>query len=224
MNALLLIGSPKPKASASRSFGEALVTRLAVRGAQARTARVAPAFESAETLGRLLDEIGWADLVVLSFPVYVDSLPAPVMRLLEAWADGGPSRLAPGGSTRRLAVLTQCGFPEVTHCAVAIDVCRQFCREAGVEWAGALAFGMGGAIEGRPVERSPLARSIGAFDAAADALMAGREIPEAAAQSVRRQLAPSWTYTMFGGLVWWWVARKRGVKGPLRLRRYAQPL
>jgi NAD(P)H-dependent FMN reductase len=219
MNTLLLIGSPKPRASASRSFGEAILTRLAARGSSTRTANVTPSFRSPDALRRLLDEVEWADLVVLSFPVYVDSLPAPVTRFLEAWAEEAtprPSRLR----ATRLAVLTQCGFPEVAHCAVAIDVCRAFCRETGVEWAGALAFGTGGAVEGRPVERSPLARAVAAFDAAAEALAAGRPIPASAAQALERQFAPGWVYTWFGGLGWWFLARKRGAKEPLRLRPY----
>jgi multimeric flavodoxin WrbA len=222
MNALLLIGSPKPNASASRSFGEALLTRLADRGAATRVSRVTPSFRSTDLLARLLDDVGWADLVVLSFPVYVDSLPAPLMRLLEAWADAAAAAPAAGLRAKRLVVLTQCGFPEADQCQTAIAVCREFCREAGVEWAGALAFGTGGALEGRAIERSPLARAVPAFEQAVDALTAGREIPAAAIGAVGRQFAPTWAYTMFGGLLWWRVARRRGGREPLRLRRYPQ--
>jgi NAD(P)H-dependent FMN reductase len=222
MNALLLVGSPKPGRSASRSFGEAVLQRLDARGATTRVERVTPVLRSAAALASRLEDIAWADLVVLSFPVYVDSLPAPVTRLLEAWADAAPGSTPPASEPKRLAVLTQCGFPEAHQCATAVEVCREFCREVGVRWAGALTFGTGGALEGRAVERSPLARVAGAFDDAADALMAGREIPDHVRSALAKPIARSWIYTWFGGLGWWWLARKRGNRQPLRLRRYVQ--
>ncbi len=222
MNTLLLIGSPKPGASASRSFGEAMLDRLAARGAETRMARATPAFRSPDAMDRLMTDIDWADLVLLSCPVYMDTLPAPVMRVLEMWARRAG---APGpaiGHRVRLAALVQCGFPEVQHCTSAIDVCEEFCRESGVGWAGALAFGCGGALAGRTLERSPLAKVVPALDEAVDALAAGREIPAEARRAFGRQFAPTWTYTLFGGLSWWWIARKRGGRESLRLRRYPQ--
>lgn len=222
MNALLLIGSPKPAASASRSFGEAMLGRLAARGAETRTVRVSPTFRSPDAMDRLMQDIDWADLVVLSFPLYVDSLPAPVVRLLETWGHRACAGKTPAGHAVRLAALVQCGFPEARHCAPAIDVCEEFCRESGVGWAGALAFGCGGALAGRSPERSPLAKAVPALDRAADELAVGREIPAEARQIVGRQFAPNWAYTLFGGLSWWWIGRKRGNREPLRLKRYPQ--
>lgn len=222
MNTLLLIGSPKPGASASRSFGEAVLGRLAARGAETRTARVTPAFRSPEAMDLLLMDVAWADLVLLSFPVYVDTLPAPVMRLLETWASRAGARETTATRPVRLAALVQCGFPEARHCASAVDVCEEFCRESGVGWAGALAFGCGGAISGRTPEQSPLAKAVPALDEAVEALAAGRAIPDEARRVVGRQFAPIWAYTLFGGLGWWWIARKRGCREPLRLRRYLQ--
>lgn len=219
MNALLLIGSPKRGASASRSFGDAVLSRLSGRGLQTRTERVTPILRSEEARQTALQAVAEADLVILSFPVYVDTVPAPVMRLLELWAD---QRAATPSRPCRLAVLTQCGFPEPKHCDIAVDACRLFCAESGVEWAGALAFGMGGAIEKRPVEQSPLARSIHAFDEAAEALAAGRPIPDSATAALRRQLVPSWSYRLVGWPMWWWLARKRGAREGLKYRRYPQ--
>ena len=222
MNTLLLIGSPKPGESASRSFGEAVLGRLVARGAETRTARVTPSFRSPEAMDGLMTDLDWADLVLLSSPVYVDTLPGPVMRLLETWSRRASAQEPAERRPVRLALLVQCGFPEARHCASAIDVCEEFCREAGVVWNGALAFGCGGALSGRTPERSPLAKVVPALDAAAEALAAGREIPEEARRTFGRQFAPTWGYTLFGGFSWWWIARKRGGREPLRLRRYPQ--
>jgi multimeric flavodoxin WrbA len=218
--ALLLIGSPKPGKSASRTFAEAMGSRLEVRGCETSVARVVPSFRDDARLAELLAEIAAADLVVLSFPVYVDSLPAPLLRLLESWA----ATIADGSMPprrRHLTVLTQCGFPESSHCAVAIETCRLFAEKTGVVWAGSLAFGMGGSIEGGSVERSPLSGRLASLDAAANALAAGQPIPEAATAVFARPLAPAWTYPLLGGWGWSRQAKKRGCSEPLTLKRYA---
>lgn len=220
--ALLLVGSPKPRGSASRGFAEALGARLGARGWECVTERVTPIARDAAQAAVLLEAIDGADLVVLSFPVYVDSLPAPVLRLLEEWSAAIDAGRFASQAPKRLAVLTQCGFPEASHCDVAIEVCRLFAERTGVEWAGALAFGMGGAIESNPIERSPLAGRLDAFDAAADALAAGEAIPASSTESFARPLAPAWVYPLIGGFAWSRLARKRGCTEPLRLRRYAQ--
>ena len=220
--ALLLVGSPKPKGGASSSFAGAVDSRLESRGWETRTERITPAFSNAEHMRRLIGAIGTSDLVVLSFPVYVDSLPAPVMRLLEAWRDAVTDDSLDAAAAPRLAVLTQCGFPEAKHCDVAVEVCRLFAEGVGAEWAGALAFGMGGSIEGRPVEQSPLGRVLPEFDAAVSALAEGRPIPPTSTAAFARPLAPAWAYPLAGGFIWKRQARKRGCTEPLTLRRYAQ--
>lgn len=217
--ALMLIGSPKPGESASRSFAEALGERLGARGFDIRTQAIGRRFPVGHEV-ELLGAVDEADLVVLSFPVYVDSLPSHVVALLETWQAAHESgRLS--ARPRRLAVLTQCGFPEVEHCQVAIDICRLFAQKVGAEWGGALAFGVGGVIQGRRPEESPLARRVADLDAAADALAQGLPVPQSATASFARPLTPSWVYPLFGRIMWPRMAKKRGCTEPLKLRRHA---
>lgn len=219
--AVLLIGSPKPGKSASRTFAEALGQRMDAREFETRVERIGPIIRDEEALAALLGDIVTADVVVLSFPVYWDSLPAPVLRFLEAWAAGLADGSLPA-SAPRLAVLTQCGFPEASHCQVAIDVCRLFAAENGVGWAGALAFGMGGSIAGGSVERSPLGPRMKAFDAAADALSAGGSIPESSTEAFARPLVPAWGYPLLGGWLWGQQAKKNGCTEPLTCKPYVR--
>jgi NAD(P)H-dependent FMN reductase len=81
--ALLLVGSPKPGASSSGSLGAYLLEGLEKRGMTTQTLRVAKAVRSDEAVGQLRAAVAAADLVVLSFPLYVDSLPGPATRALE---------------------------------------------------------------------------------------------------------------------------------------------
>lgn len=216
--AVLLLGSPKAKGSASRVVGEAMLTRLAARGWDVRTERIPTAMDDDAKAAAVLDAAAPADLVVLAFPLYVDTLPALVTRFLERWADSGGSLR--GG--QRLAVLVQCGFPEAAHCAPAIEVCRHFAEEAGLEWAGAIAFGMAGSLASGSLERSPYARALPALDEAADALAAGEGIPASAVAAFATPPMPRWLYTLIGNVGWRIEARKQSADASLRVKRYAQ--
>ena len=89
-------------------------------------------------------------------------------------------------------------------------------------WAGHLAFGMGGGLEGRKPEQSALARRVPQLDEAAKALARGEAIPQTASDAFRPPLAPPWIYPLFGRFMWRRKAKQNRCAQPLRLRRYAQ--
>ena len=182
--------------------------------------RITPAVRDEDKLAALLGKVVAADLVVLAFPVYWDSLPSPVVQLLEAWAPRLTHESMP--SSARLAVLTQCGFPEEAHCRVAVEICQRFAENTGITWAGALAFGPGAPLEGAKLEKSPLASRVKAFDDAMDALAAGGVIPDSSTATFAKPLAPASVYPLLGWFMWNFQARNRGCKEPLTTKRYAQ--
>lgn len=102
-----------------------------------------------KTCNELLVAVANADIVVLAFPLYVDSLPAAVIRGLELISRNRKSEPVP--KKQRLISIVNCGFPEAQHNKTAILICRCFAREAEFEWAGGLALGGGEAINGKPL-------------------------------------------------------------------------
>ena len=147
--AVLLVGSAKPAAtSTSESLGEYLFARLAERGVTTSTLRVSGNRASPvdrQLAGALAD----ANLFVLAAPIYVDSFPYLVTRTLESIASRGNRR-----ARCTFAALVNCGFPEAAQCRTALDIAEAFARRAGFKWAGGLALGEGGAIDGNPSRRS----------------------------------------------------------------------
>ena len=220
MNALIVVGSPKGRASASYALGTALADGLRDRGAVVCDGFVHHALRSAEETGWLLDAIDAADVVVLAFPLYVDSLPAPLVRLLELVA--GRRAAAPRG-TPRLGVLVQCGFPEARQCDTAVAICRLFAERTGMRWAGALSMGMGGQLAGG-IGTLPGGgqQVLHALDLAAESLASGGDIPEEAAALFAKPLIPRWMYTLFGNIGWRLQMRKHAAGRPMGYRPYEQ--
>ncbi len=218
MNALLLIGSPRMKTSASFTLGQYLLDRLAEHDVAGETHFVRKALRSDETTDELIDAVAQANVVILSTPLYVDSLPAPVTRLLEILAQRLEDLERP--KQQQFVAICNSGFPEAEHNDIALAICEQFAQATGFTWAGELALGAGEAVKGRPLtENEGMARNvIAALDQTAEALARGEAVPDEAQSLMRQSLIPPWMYRTVGQLGWLMQSRKHGQFGKLRRR------
>ena len=110
--AVLLVGSPRTGKSTSSSLGGYLFEQLQARGIETQTLQIYTSFNSQTRMDALYEALDNADLVVLAFPVYVDTLPAPVTATLEKIAarrQGNSSKISlcchfklwlPGGASQ----------------------------------------------------------------------------------------------------------------------------
>jgi hypothetical protein len=177
---------------------------------------------SMERFQALVKAVQAADLVTLAFPLYVDSLPAPVIEALERIAAQRTGQ-KDGGKLQKFAAIVNCGFPEAKHTANALAVCATFARQAGFEWVGGLALGGGeGMVHGASLAELggraiPLRQSL---DLAAEALLAGDPIPQAAQALIEKPFIPSWLYRIFGGYGWRQQAKRWGMQRELMRRPY----
>jgi hypothetical protein len=184
------------------------------------------AFDSPEKEASLISAALTADLLIFSFPLYVDHLPAPVIRTLDRIAAGRRLRPIPGGPRPRLAALVQCGFPETHQNEPAIDIMRRFADFNGFEWAGGLALGMGGAAGGRPMPEKPsglLRNVLRAIDQAAAALAEGGKIPEETIALLGKPMMPKKLYFLAANWGWRQQARRNGRKAGRRIDLRGRP-
>lgn len=222
-NAVLLVGSAKPEGvSTSQALGEALLTRLAARGIAGNTFLAQRAMRTEARIQELLAAIDAADVVVLAFPLYVDTLPYLVTAALEQIARHR-QQAAPEHAPLFVAI-TNCGFPEVAHNALALRVCRQFARQAHFAWGGGLALGGGGVLNGQsPDQAGGKARLIvQSLDLAADALALGQPVPDAAVELMARPIIPASLYMLMGDIGWVQRSWQNGVLWKLGARPFAE--
>jgi len=219
--ALLLVGSPRMGKSTSNAVGTYLLEQLSEHGIETDTLYAHAALRSPEKTQALLDAVEAADLMILSFPLYVDSLPAPAIAALERIA---AARRRPDPSRRQaFAAICNSGFPEAAHNNLALGICGTFSRQGGFAWAGGLALGAGGMVAGRDLTQmggQTLALR-GALDQAAEALAQGHPIPEAAQAAVAAPVIPAWMYRLMGNTGWIVTAARQGALRNLWRRPYA---
>ncbi|MDA8082102.1 MAG: NAD(P)H-dependent oxidoreductase [Nitrospiraceae bacterium] len=217
---LLLVGSPGPQ-STSLSLGSHLTGLLGQHGMETETLHITSCLRSPGAEETLLAAAGRADILILASPLYVDSLPGPVVAALRILAQQQGARRA--GTRRRLLAIVNCGFPESHHNDTALAQVRLFCRDTGIEWSGGLGLGGGGMIAGRPLAQKGRAvrNVLASLALAACALAEDEPLPEHAVSLMARPLTPAWLYILVGHLGWLLQARRFGVLGRINDRPYS---
>ncbi len=218
-HAALLVGSPRTKKSTSASLGGYLMEQLNARGVGTEIIQVYTSFNSAERTRLTLEKLDQADLIVLAFPLYVDSLPAPVIAALEKIV----AHRASVKVAQSFAAIANCGFPEARHNDTALAICERFANETGMAWLGSLALGGGeGFVHGVPLNEMdgramPLKKSL---ELAAASLALGFSIPQEARDILARPIIPNWLYKMFGGFGWKQAAKQYGTVKSVHAQPY----
>lgn len=221
-SAVLVVGSAKQPHSTSERLAEHMALRLRAQGVATEMLSIHRMINSEARQRDLVAKINAADVVVLAFPLFVDSLPFILVKTLEMVA---ASRIGnPGPKAQTLMAMVNCGFPEAHQNDLAIAMCRRFAKESGFQWAGGTGLGGGETINGRPLAAcGRMVRNvIAALDLAADALAAGRPVPEQAVALMARPLVPNFLYRVVGELGWQWRSHRHGVRKQLNARPYAR--
>ena len=208
--ALLIEGSPKTKsASTSGVLGGYLLGRLKAHGWETESLPLRAGLRLEPGQEELLSSTDRADLLLLAFPLYVDSLPFLVTKALELIASHRQTN--PKRRAQRLVAIVNNGFPEAAQNALALAICRRFADQSGIAWAGGLAMGAGEALSSgqslTTLSRSvpPVDHVINALDMAGAALAAGQPVPGEATRLMARSPIP-----LLHSSVWRWLFVKMG--------------
>ena len=217
---LFLIGSPKGPKSTSESLAAYLSNKLQEKGIDTEKCYVYPSFKSDKGQEELSSAVDRSDILILVFPLYVDSLPSLVIRAMEVIAEH--RKKITNVKRQKFVAITNCGFPEAHQTETALAICRRFAGETGMEWLGGLGLGMGGAINRKPLEELGfMTRNVRkSLDLTAAALAGGESVPQEAVDLMSRRLLPVWLYLYFGNRGWKRHARKNNVLEKIEDRPY----
>ena len=231
--ALLIVGSPKVKSpSTSAVLGGYVLNQLKQKGWETESLTLRRNLLNGEEPNDFLAAVERANLLLLAFPLYIDSLPFLMMKSLEVMAKY--LSLNPQKRSKRLLAIVNNGFPEAHHNAVALGICRQFAADTGMVWSGGLAMGAGEALfGGLPIEgteragRPPVKHIIQALELASAALAKGQMIPPEAGKLMAQTpipLMPSslwrWLFIKIANQRWRSIAKVNQVGGE---ELWAQP-
>jgi hypothetical protein len=135
--ALLIVGSPKVKRpSTSGVLGGYLLERLKQNGWETQSSTLRAGLRREEEQAKLLTAVDTANLLILAFPLYIDSLPFLMTKALQVITKHrleNPNRLP-----QSVVAISNNGFIEAHQNNVALAICHQFAKQSQIAWAGAL--------------------------------------------------------------------------------------
>lgn len=204
--ALLIIGSPKVKSpSTSAVLGGYVLNQLKQRGWETESLTLRGNLLKGNGQTEFVGAVDRANLILLAFPLYIDSLPFLMMKSLEVMAEYISAH--PQESPKRLFAIVNNGFPEAHNNTPALAICQRFAIDTGMIWLGGLAMGAGPALfGGLPIEgterkgRPPVKHVIQALDIASAALADGQIVPSEADKLMAKTPIPLMPFRL-----WRWL-------------------
>ena len=203
--ALLIIGSPKVKSpSTSAVFGGYVLNQLKQKGWETESLTLRGHLLQGKGPTEFLAAVDRAELILLVFPLYIDSLPFLMMKSLEVMAEH--LSINPQKPPKRLLAIANNGFPEAHNNAPALAICRRFAADTGMVWSGGLATGAGLTLfNGQSIEETqrkglPVKHVIRALDLASAALADGQIVPPEAAKLMAKTPIPFMPFRL-----WRWL-------------------
>jgi len=161
-------GTPKAKGSASGS----MIRHIAKALGEPVTTYQATRLVRSKDPGQELADILRAEVILFVFPLYVDALPAPLIRVLTLLEKAMRTDMT---NPPRVYAVCQCGFFEAEHNRLALDIVANFCARTGLDWRYGVGVG-GGAYAGSQANHptsGPTAVVFTALDDLAQAIRTG---------------------------------------------------
>lgn len=208
--ALLVVGSPRNKGSNSHFIGKYLIEKISEKGWSVDEEFVYQAVRNQDIMTKILKKLDDSDLVILVFPLYVDSLPSQMIKFLE---NVNEQRKGKGGPKPRLIAICQSGFPESNHCDFAVRICQFFARDSGFGWAGGLSIGGGSAVHAVDLnELGGMGRNLRrALELTATSLVNGGNVPAEAKELTNKGVLAPWLLRLIVNRGWKKQCRANGV-------------
>ena len=214
---ILLIGSPKGNNSSSASLGDYLLAKVEKYDIITEKIHIHSEISTEAKIINFLEKIENADIIILAAPLYVDTMPAKVIKALSLIAENRKNLIKDNLEsikTTTFTVIVNCGFPEADQNKTALKVYEQFAEEVKFNYLGGIAVGMGGAISGKSLaEMGGMAEDlIEGLDQAADDIVRNHRLSDSVIEKTSKPLiSQKWIYTLVGNLNWRFQALKNGV-------------
>ncbi len=157
-----------------------------------------------------------ADVLLIVFPLYVDSFPMPLIEVLTRLKEAAKG----AASKPRVYAIVNCGLYEQEQTALVLNMARHFAEESGLPWGYGLGIGHGGMLSsfGDDWSKGPASVVYKALSEMAGAIHGGSSGPDVfAAPAFPRflyNLAANWGFRS--------MAKKNGVLKTIRARPYAR--
>lgn len=210
MKVLLLVGSPRKAVSTSDSIGQYMVANLKNGCCTYDTIYIYDALKSNLLMNSMVDSFNESDVIILTYPLYVDSLPAPCIEALECITKQRQN-IAPVKKQLFLAI-GNCGFYDKEQIENSLNVCSFFAKENNLDWYGCIPIGGGPQLDGKKLETlgGMTVKLRKALDMASDSILQSAPLPIDKIIKLTDPPEPRFMYSLIANFSFKAAARKNG--------------
>lgn len=209
---LLLVGSPRKEHSTSNAIGQYLLKNFSNANYSVETIFIGD-FSQDETRNlKIMSAFNESDVIILSYPLYVDSLPSPCIKILE-YITSERKKISTNKNQIFMAA-GNCGFYEKEQIANSLKVCSFFAEENKLSWHGGIAIGGGPQLQGKELTSlgGMTVKLRKALDLACNDIMYGNEIQIDEINKLLDPPEPRFLYFILANFGFKQQAKKNGIK------------
>ncbi|MCL2161680.1 MAG: hypothetical protein FWH56_07345 [Betaproteobacteria bacterium] len=209
-NIVAVNGSPKTKNGASAMFISQIEDFLETKITVYQAVKLA----RQEDISIALSDILKADTLLIVFPLYVDSLPAPLIKVLTLLER---EVINTNGQLPKVYAICNCGFYEDRHNRLALNIIENFSVRSGMSWGGGVGIGGGEFVrmQARGLCRGSVANVFAALRELAELIQSGSVGKQNVFVSPR---IPRFLYRLGGNMRWLYMAWKHGKAHSIKTR------
>ena len=222
-------GSPKAKDSVSASLISQVENILKTELTMYQATKLVRQDDVSAELRKILQ----SDVLLFVFPLYVDSLPAPLVKILALCEESAKTREGP---LPKVYAVCNCGFYEADHTRIALEIIGNFSTRAGFRQGYGLGIGMGGLLlsVGKNMSKGPAAGVYAALsqmcksiqgdivdDISTEAIVTDKGATDAGSNGRNVFVTPKFPrflYSLGGNISWRQMAKKYGASKKLGAR------
>lgn len=203
---LVMSCSPRGENGTSNSIAEYLTGQLESKGVPVEKVILRREISNEEHIIYLIKN---ADTIVLTIPIYQNSIPGMVMQFFELLYK---FKNEFSQHKIKLLVLTNSGFAHVENNKCAIETCRLFAEKIGFYWLGGAAVAPGTLMSGSSLQESKgtYKKLIKFLDCAAESVSTNKDIDKETFNLLSKSFINSYIYTIAGYLLQRGVIKKTG--------------
>lgn len=219
---LILNGSPKRTNSTSYSIGNYLIKNFSEDKYLCKTEFVYDQLSNEDGINALINSFNESDIIIFSYPLYVDTLPALDIRAMELITEH--RRKYKIEKNQIFLVLANCGFFEGKQISNSINVCHFFAKENELNWYGGISVGAGGMYSGKSLEkvRGVSKKLREALELTAEAITNNTALPVEKISKLTVPGTPKFIYFNAANIGFKHSARKNGVLKILQNRPFIE--
>ncbi len=147
---IALLGCTRAGKTTTESIVDYMIKNIENNDIQIDKYRADQIYNVDSKLAGFIEVLSECDMLLVCSPVYVHSLPYPLLCIMEQLAKELDKNF---WDNKKMIAIIHNGYPQPIQRKTCFEICENFADQMGIKWLGGIGFGGSPIIDGRPLEK-----------------------------------------------------------------------